>query len=207
MSPRNPAIAASIASSVTWLRRNLLRDITFSVLGGRGLAQPDGGGIGLRVAVSRPRILVARSMPMTSTPVAIGSSVPACPTRRVPKMRRQRPTTSWLVIRPACRRRQGRRSQRDRRQHQVPVHRPASRQRCSAADRRAWRRRSGSSIRTIPAEPESSTSNVMCASSKPSQRLVSGNQALYVASLAQNRIRSQCTPAATRPVRSVRPAG
>src|SRR3984893_13639943 len=45
-----------------------------------------------------------------------------------------------------------------------------------------------------PAEPESSTPKMMCASSKPSQRLVSGNQALYVASLAQNRIRSQCTP-------------
>ena len=46
------------------------------------------------VAVSRPRILVARSMPITSTPVAIGSSVPAWPTLRVPKIRRQRPTTS-----------------------------------------------------------------------------------------------------------------
>src|SRR6202000_1768894 len=51
------------------------------------------------------------------------------------------------------------------------------------------------SIRVVdakaPPEPESSTPKTMCASSKPSQRLVSGNQALYVASLAQNRIRSQ----------------
>jgi hypothetical protein len=36
-------------------------------------------------------------MPTTSTPVAIGSSVPACPTLRVEKMRLHRPTTSWLV--------------------------------------------------------------------------------------------------------------
>ncbi|CFE36054.1 Uncharacterised protein [Mycobacterium tuberculosis] len=52
----------------------------------------------LGAAVSRPRILVARSMPITNTPVAIGSRVPAWPTRRVAKMRRHRPTTSWLVI-------------------------------------------------------------------------------------------------------------
>src|SRR5450830_308390 len=36
-------------------------------------------------------------MPSTSTPVAIGSSVPACPTLRVPARRRIRATTSWLV--------------------------------------------------------------------------------------------------------------
>ena len=45
-------------------------------------------------AVSKPRILVARSTPTTSTPVAIGSSVPAWPTLRVEKIRRQRDTTS-----------------------------------------------------------------------------------------------------------------
>ena len=39
-----------------------------------------------------------RSMPTTSTPVAMGSNVPECPTRRVPMMRRSLPTTSWLVI-------------------------------------------------------------------------------------------------------------
>jgi len=39
----------------------------------------------------------------------------------------------------------------------------------------------------------------MWASSKPSQRCVSGNQALYVASLAQNRIRSQCNPVGNAP--------
>src|SRR3954447_22225966 len=36
-------------------------------------------------------------MPITSTPVAMGSRVPACPTFRVPASRRIRPTTSWLV--------------------------------------------------------------------------------------------------------------
>ena len=41
---------------------------------------------------------MARSIPTTSTPVAIGSSVPACPTLRVPKMRLHPTTTSWLVI-------------------------------------------------------------------------------------------------------------
>src|SRR6478672_7155700 len=36
-------------------------------------------------------------MPSTSTPVAMGSRVPAWPTFRVPAIRRIRPTTSWLV--------------------------------------------------------------------------------------------------------------
>src|SRR4051812_43012250 len=36
-------------------------------------------------------------MPQISTPVAIGSSVPACPTRRVPARRRNLPTTSCDV--------------------------------------------------------------------------------------------------------------
>ena len=35
--------------------------------------------------------------PITSTPVALGSSVPAWPTRRSPSRRRSMPTTSWLV--------------------------------------------------------------------------------------------------------------
>src|SRR5450631_1273527 len=43
------------------------------------------------------RSLVARLMPRTRTPVAIGSRVPAWPTLRVPHSRRQRATTSWLV--------------------------------------------------------------------------------------------------------------
>src|SRR5664279_1729037 len=43
------------------------------------------------------RSLVARLMPSTRTPVAIGSSVPAWPTVRVPHSRRQRATTAWLV--------------------------------------------------------------------------------------------------------------
>src|SRR5436305_15113351 len=37
-------------------------------------------------------------MPSTSTPVAIGSSVPACPTLRVPMIRRARATTSCDVM-------------------------------------------------------------------------------------------------------------
>src|ERR1700761_2475247 len=39
-------------------------------------------------------------MPMTSTPVAIGSSVPAWPTRRVRARRRTRATTSCEVMPP-----------------------------------------------------------------------------------------------------------
>src|SRR6476619_934341 len=41
--------------------------------------------------------LVALPTPRTRTPVAIGSSVPACPTRRVPQTRRIRATTSCEV--------------------------------------------------------------------------------------------------------------
>ena len=40
---------------------------------------------------------MARPSPTSSTPVASGSRVPACPTRRCPKIRRQRATTSWEV--------------------------------------------------------------------------------------------------------------
>src|SRR3974390_3494576 len=40
---------------------------------------------------------VNRPNPTSRTPVASGSRVPACPTRRWPKMRRQRDTTSWEV--------------------------------------------------------------------------------------------------------------
>src|SRR3954451_22572710 len=36
-------------------------------------------------------------MPSTRTPVASGSSVPACPMRRSPSTTRARATTSWLV--------------------------------------------------------------------------------------------------------------
>ena len=43
---------------------------------------------------------VAPSTPSTSRPVAIGSRVPACPILRVPRARRARATTSWLVIPP-----------------------------------------------------------------------------------------------------------
>ena len=54
----------------------------------------------------RPSSRVARSTPSTSTPVAIGSRVPAWPTLRVPASRRTRATTSWRAsARRACRRR------------------------------------------------------------------------------------------------------
>ena len=49
---------------------------------------------------SRPSSRVARFTPTTSTPVAIGSSVPAWPTLRVPSSRRTRPTT-WCEVQPA----------------------------------------------------------------------------------------------------------
>src|SRR3972149_3673471 len=47
--------------------------------------------------------LVARPRATTSSPVAIGSSVPAWPMRRMAKRRRQRATTSWDVHPPAPR--------------------------------------------------------------------------------------------------------
>src|SRR4051812_39661240 len=50
------------------------------------------------VSIRWPSRRVARSMPSTSTPVAIGSSVPAWPTLRVPASRRIRETTSCEVI-------------------------------------------------------------------------------------------------------------
>lgn len=49
------------------------------------------------VSARWPSSLVARSMPRTSTPVAIGSSVPACPTRRVRAIPRIFATTSCEV--------------------------------------------------------------------------------------------------------------
>ena len=58
------------------------------------------------VSIRWPSSRVARLTPSTSTPVAIGSSVPAWPTLRVPASRRTRATTSCEVM-PAgpCRRR------------------------------------------------------------------------------------------------------
>src|ERR1700733_8110893 len=52
------------------------------------------------VRVRWPSSRVAFSTPTTSTPVAMGSRVPACPTRRVPASRRIRATTSWEVMPP-----------------------------------------------------------------------------------------------------------
>src|SRR5215469_12959917 len=51
----------------------------------------------LRVSARWPSRRVAFSTPTTSTPVAMGSSVPAWPTRRVPARRRIRATTSCEV--------------------------------------------------------------------------------------------------------------
>ena len=44
------------------------------------------------------RNFVPRSRPRTSTPVAMGSNVPAWPTFFVWKNLRRRPTTSWEVM-------------------------------------------------------------------------------------------------------------
>src|SRR5271165_3050109 len=52
------------------------------------------------VSVRYPSSLVAFFTPTTSTPVAIGSSVPACPTFLVPASRRTRATTSCDVMPP-----------------------------------------------------------------------------------------------------------
>src|SRR5262245_11994029 len=54
----------------------------------------------LSASVRCPRSLVARPTPSTSTPVAIGSRVPAWPTFRVPASRRIRATTSCDVMPP-----------------------------------------------------------------------------------------------------------
>ena len=59
--------------------------------------EPDRRRVGLRVEHEVAQQLVPRSTPKTSTPVAIGSSVPAWPTLRVRRIRRIRATTSWLV--------------------------------------------------------------------------------------------------------------
>ena len=181
MSPRSAATAVSICASVTSAAETVSSTSPSAssvevVWPSRMVAAYD-----LAVAVSSPRIFVARSMPITSTPVAIGSRVPAWPTFRVPKMRLQRPTTSWLVMpaglstttRPAC----PSDSQHDRRQRQAVAHRPAARQ------RRQRRAGFGGRIDQDPRNETArrtgaSTSKVMCASSKPSQRCVSGNHAL-----------------------------
>lgn len=52
----------------------------------------------LAVSIRWPSSRVARSTPITSTPVAIGSSVPACPTFRVPANHRSLATTPWEVM-------------------------------------------------------------------------------------------------------------
>ena len=73
-------------------------DLALGVVGEGGLPEPDGRGVGLVAADEegqQPGGPARR--PSTSTPVAIGSSVPAWPTRRVPPSRRTWATTSWLV--------------------------------------------------------------------------------------------------------------
>ena len=90
MSPRSAATAASMSASATSAAETVCSTSPSAssvvvVWPSRMVAAYD-----LSVAVSSPRILVARSMPTTSTPVAIGSSVPACPTLRVAKMRLHR---------------------------------------------------------------------------------------------------------------------
>src|SRR5687767_8620444 len=95
--PVRPAIALSTAARST------------SVAGVEDVTSPSASSVAVRcprrmVAVyslSQPTRKVSRRValptPSTSTPVAIGSSVPAWPTLRVPARRRPRPTTSWEV--------------------------------------------------------------------------------------------------------------
>ena len=97
MSPRSGASAASSCSSLNEAQPTA------------AVATPSASS----VLVATPKRIVARysfewpltqvssfvalPMPITRTPVAIGSRVPPCPTLRVWARRRTRETTSWLV--------------------------------------------------------------------------------------------------------------
>src|SRR6478735_824174 len=100
MSPTWPANAARIASSSRW------------PVGAVASVSPSASSVfvlsprrtvasyAFSVSMRCPSRRVARLTPRTSTPVAIGSSVPAWPTLRVPASRRTRDTTSCDVMPP-----------------------------------------------------------------------------------------------------------
>lgn len=103
ISPVNAAIPAAICSS---------RTAATSSAGAVPVTSPSASSVRVHwprrivasysfcVRVRCPSSRVARSTPSTRTPVAIGSSVPAWPTRRVPTSRRILPTTSCEVQPP-----------------------------------------------------------------------------------------------------------
>ena len=173
------------AASVTCVGRNRLQDFAFGVVGGRGLAQPN-----------RRRVrLVGRGQQPEDLGGALDADHQHTGGHRVERARvadlagaedaRHRPTTSWLVM-PAGLSTidQSGRDPALRRAHSTiavsaspsaTVQRPAT---WSAAARDSAAGSIRISERTSRAAPDASTSNVMCASSKPSQRCVSGNHAL-----------------------------
>ena len=76
-------------------------DLALGVVGGGGDPEPRAWRRRpSRSSIRCPSSRVARPTPSTSTPVAIGSSVPAWPTLRVPRARRARATTSCEVSPP-----------------------------------------------------------------------------------------------------------
>ena len=83
--------------TVTRRRVGALEELALGVVG-RSSTPPAGSSRRSPCRPARwPSRRVARLTPRTSTPVAIGSSVPAWPTFRVPASRRTRPTTSCDV--------------------------------------------------------------------------------------------------------------
>ena len=91
ISPTSAARPRPTASSVT-APREVAAAVALGVIGDRRLAQADRRRCSsLLVPARRCRAAASPgSTPMTSTPVAIGSSVPRVPDRRVPAMRRNR---------------------------------------------------------------------------------------------------------------------
>src|SRR5215213_4827629 len=97
MSPRNLAMAASMSESFspaapTAVMTSPSASSVTVEMPRRMVAE-----YALSDSAKYPSSRVAFPIPMIKTPVAIGSSVPAWPTLRVPSSRRIRPTTWWEV--------------------------------------------------------------------------------------------------------------
>src|SRR5215217_5189312 len=99
ISPRSFAIAASTSASCRSAAP--VADTTSPSASSVTVAMPSRivASYALSARDRYPSSRVAFSTPMIRTPVAIGSSVPACPTLRVPARRRTRPTT-WCDVQP-----------------------------------------------------------------------------------------------------------